>query len=487
MNNLLVELGNANLGLTDEGKKHLKDFLSSTMDEARMISQTRLSKSELASVGLDDWEYFRDSIVKRELNNVISYEKQRDHGSHTIYNYLMGLYIYQNTDLIKNSFVEHIQIRKYKGDFKYFESLWPYVSLLHDIGYMFEGSISNMEVSNNNDLMVIGSNILNAYFDNIFWVECGVYSVAEMSELEKLADLTHPHIDRDSIYTLTNSLRNLGAMGKLQKNTNRSLARLKMPPIKAELSSDAFDVWIQYLEYFSKYWTKLDKSKFPNIAAFGNPFGSMIKRIKELRKYYLDLLVQGNKKILIRNIDHGVASGLVSLKCSTLFFQLHNAIELSQASSKKSQSTAVNHFTKHIEMLAKKYNYDNDSKWWWMGVIWATMAAAYHNFPLMREYWPNNYSCKKLSIHEDPLTYLGIMVDIIQEWDRYSTTYESYNEMEIPLQGKDMRLGRGTWRANKIVRISYPKIFPKKKLKEIEKKLDDNLLDWKKIIKIETH
>ena len=151
-----------------------------------MISQTRFSKATLKLNYIDDWEYFRDSIVKREINNVISFEKQRDHASHTVYNYLLGYYIYNNSPYVKNLFTDHSKIRKLK-DISDFESLWPFASLLHDIGYMFEGSIDKIEVTNQNDLIVLGSNIVNGYFDNIFWSECGNNSTSEIKILEKKA------------------------------------------------------------------------------------------------------------------------------------------------------------------------------------------------------------------------------------------------------------------------------------------------------------
>jgi len=388
---------------------------------------------------------------------------------------------------VKNLFTDHSKIRKLK-DISDFESLWPFASLLHDIGYMFEGSIDKIEVTNQNDLIVLGSNIVNGYFDNIFWSECGNNSTSEIKILEKKAEIFHPRIDPSSIFSVANSLRDLDNIEIVNKVTNIILKERKLPEINVPLSSDSFDIWSQNLNYLSLLWKKTNKSKLKILVHNKNPFSAMLKRIELLRKYFNDLLVKGNNKISTRIIDHGVASGLVILKCSTLFYQIVHAIEFKELEKQEKPDLAVKNFMDMIRDATGRVDWREDYDWWWLGIVWGSMAAAYHNFPLMREFWPEKYKPAKLRIEEDPLTYLGILVDVLQEWDRYSSSFDSLSQDELPLQGKDMLLGyKKDEDKNKIIVISYPDSYGKKNLSKLKKKLDLNLVNWKKIIRIEQH
>lgn len=483
---LLVELFNEiQLELDEKTSVHLKDFLFASMDETRMIAQKRFSKSVLKKTGMDDWEYFRDSIVKREVTNVISYDKQRDHASHTVYNYLIGKYIYKKSEIVKKTFSEHFIYRRMDNSPSSFESIWPFASLLHDIGYIFEGSISKSEVINQNELIDLGSNILNSYFETIFWNECGIDSINEINTLKKLSNLLDINIDSSSIYTISNSLRNLTCINSIIEITNRNFINKHIPAINTNLSIDSFDIWLENLKYLSKNWN-IGNPELPILNSYGNPFPKMINLMQALRNYYSDLLINGNKKINTRNIDHGVASGFILLKCSTLYFQILNSILLYSLPN----NVGANRFLEKLKRDEQENGFRSEPTWWWNGIIWASLSAAYHNFPLMRKYWPTEYLDKndencKLKLEDDPLTYLGLLVDIIQEWDRYSTSFESFTLDELPLQGKDMQLGtEQIENNNKRIVIKYPATFNIEKIKEIKEKLDINLIDWNKIIRI---
>lgn len=486
MRNLLDELFEESYRINIHSKAHLRDFLYSAMDEARMISQSRFSRSELHNTGTDDWEYFRESIVKREINNIISYEKQRDHASHTVYNFLIGKYIYYNSQLVQNVLTEHSIVRGI-SDRAVFESAWPFVSLLHDIGYMFEGFISKNEVVNQTDLIKLGSDILNAYFDSIFWIECGVNSVADINFLETFSKIDHPHIDSNSIYSIINSLRDLNNIENIIKKTNELLDDKEIDLISDEISCDTFDLWIQNLEYFSRVWQKMDKSKIVILDHDTDYFEKMIERVRELRRYFTDVLIKGNKKISVRNIDHGVASGLILLKSSTLFFQIFHSIQLEYPDIANYPHKSIENFMKTLMEDSDRHFYNNNLLWWWQGIIWATMATAYHNFPVMKEFWPEDYNYDRLNIKEDPLTYLGLLVDILQEWDRYSSSFNSLSKDELPLQGKDMLLGIEECEDSNLIIISYPDTYDEKEYDKIVKKLNDLLENWQQIIRVQRH
>jgi hypothetical protein len=74
-----------------------------------------------------------------------------------------------------------------------------------------------------------------------------------------------------------------------------------------------------------------------------------------------------------------------------------------------------------------------------MGIVWGTAAVGLHNIQQMSSAakldsdWPG-----KLSLADDPLAYLGILVDIVQEWNRYSVFKMLDRE---PIQGIEVELG----------------------------------------------
>jgi hypothetical protein len=85
---------------------------------------------------------------------------------------------------------------------------------------------------------------------------------------------------------------------------------------------------------------------------------------------------------------------------------------------------------------------------------------------------------KPLQLDEDPLAYLGILVDCIQEWDRYTVSRESVIAGVLPLQGADVKL------ANEGERIQIDYSDPDRAAK-VCKDLDNSLSDeWKQILDI---
>jgi hypothetical protein len=54
--------------------------------------------------------------------------------------------------------------------------------------------------------------------------------------------------------------------------------------------------------------------------------------------------------------------------------------------------------------------------------------------------WPG-----PISLEEDPIAYLGILVDVLEEWDRYSV-FKGLNRE--PIQGTEVQLG---YRDQKVV------------------------------------
>jgi hypothetical protein len=110
----------------------------------------------------------------------------------------------------------------------------------------------------------------------------------------------------------------------------------------------------------------------------------------------------------VRVLDHGVCGGLLLLKYSTLWFCLYEALNRAPPAADVRDEDVRN-------KLLTACNRRSPATHWWQSVVWATAAVALHNVQQTKG-WPS----EPLRLDEDPLAYLGILVDILQEWDRHS-------------------------------------------------------------------
>ncbi len=135
--------------------------------------------------------------------------------------------------------------------------------------------------------------------------------------------------------------------------------------------------------------------------------------------------------------------------------------------------------------------------------MWATAATALHNIP-QQEFLPEEHakyfhdmrsekekeeqkkkkdknkhaSDHRLAIGEDPLAYLGILVDILQEWDRYCVQKDTILQGKHSLQASDVDIGSD----GKKVKIRFPE---KVQADAVKKTLRKCLYNWKAIVDID--
>jgi hypothetical protein len=82
-----------------------------------------------------------------------------------------------------------------------------------------------------------------------------------------------------------------------------------------------------------------------------------------------------------------------------------------------------------------------------------------------------------LPLTEDPLAYLGILVDIIQEWNRYSVFKDLDRE---PIQGIEVKLGAE--RGKVLVQFLEPNASSR--AAKLEKDLDKTLDGWRELVEV---
>src|ERR1051325_5475373 len=140
----------------------LDDFLFSTVDEVRSRNANRLAQYTLSLQFLDEISFFRESVLRREARGDSAYPGQRDHTAHTVNNWLLGWLIYEHSTRFRAAFKKAAKARRLLTAGTHgaggvsaeiaFGNVWIYASLLHDIGYLFEGAIDAMSWRADHDM-----------------------------------------------------------------------------------------------------------------------------------------------------------------------------------------------------------------------------------------------------------------------------------------------------------------------------------------------
>lgn len=437
-------------------KDRLDGFLYSTMDEVRLWLATDFTRSVLQIIDLDDLEYLREGVLKREATGTITYQSQRDHSAHTLYNWLIGWYIYANSTYFRKEVIRHIKARGWPnaslGVGEFFGHVWQYTSLLHDIGYLFEGSLLALDPQTQSAQAHVGVRIVKDYFESRLWLECGLSSMHERRLLLKICEIEPPIFQYgQSMARIADTLRDLGGLGNLTKAVVKDLEKvgvtIKWPASfhREGMPGDAFDLWrVHYKEYGQK---------------------KAARRMELVRDAFEVFIYKEIPGAGVRLLDHAVCSGLLLLLVCTFYYRLRYAAEYAHPKAGEEERVLKKFVSRHTL-------YDYDPIFWWTGIVWATGAVAMHNVQQMKRPWTTVGNAGLLSIREDPLAFLGILVDCLEEWDRYSVFPVP---AKLPVQAVDVDLCA---KAGKVT-LDYGEKYRAKKVRE---SLDTALKDWQKIV-----
>jgi hypothetical protein len=219
----LITMENVSSNLT------LDNFLSATMDEVRLYWANEYADSVLSALGMPELSYFRKAVLRRELFYDMDYLKQRDHAAHTTYNYLIGWLLFLKNTHLKEKLFEAFKIRDPREVsklnegflFSYFGDIWPYVSLLHDIGYLFEGSIEALNPDVQSRKIAKGAAALNDFFQHSFWKDIKISSSVIRAQLMDMANVDLPNFKITSIASVGTGIRFLGDLEILREEILR--------------------------------------------------------------------------------------------------------------------------------------------------------------------------------------------------------------------------------------------------------------------------
>lgn len=482
-------------------EENLADFFDAVLDEVRLKKANDFAEYALYISDNEDLAYFRNTVAKREVIADIDYNRQRDHAVHTLYNYLLGWYIFDHSVKLSDAFKDHFvkklkiypdkcekQLLKFYNKKQFhikvptasnisiglvheFADVWLIASLLHDIGYILEGSLSSASPDVEHLRVSNGSKIIHDYFNHYFWKSFEVdFRVGK--NIAKTLDVVVPDFRYSvSLASLGDRLCDIGSCENIRKELDKAMAITKDKAITEQygLNREAFSIWKEHYKLHN-----IDKMEI---------ILSVIERV------YKNMLWVGSDYGK-RNLDHGVCSGLITLQALTFFRELFwGFCQTDWVSSlgedeepsfclkqKKSRNTVdrvsqelFEHIKKEITRVPKRIRVIRDAidpngdcnlnkdnifcklrpDFWFKKILWATASSAIHSIIQKKEYTKqclkhldkelkqsqdstyieedknvldNKLDNLKISVDDDPLAFLGVFVDILQEWDRYKVT-----------------------------------------------------------------
>ena len=120
--------------------KLIELFLSANTDSVRLVRASNASRRILEEYDMGELEDLRASVQASELLRVIPYAKQTDHSAHTLYLFLLGIYLFFACAPLRAGLAKFFGKRDNSAELvDSFLFQWVFVSLLHDIGYIFQG------------------------------------------------------------------------------------------------------------------------------------------------------------------------------------------------------------------------------------------------------------------------------------------------------------------------------------------------------------
>ena len=400
--------------VADDKRDVLRRFLFATMDESRLYYAEEYAGHVLRFCGLGAVAPLRRGVVRREVSNDLDYDRHRDHASHTLNLYLLGWYFYVHCPQLRGEFAKHAATRLGyarrggNADHQTFAATWPYVSLLHDVGYMLEGSLLSSGTLVQSERIERGVAIVNDFFRYELWDSMGLHFAGTAEYVCELIGAQLPTISAASLNEVANSLRHLGDLSRLKQHvldgegfSGDYLLKQRAFP------TDAFELWNLHYEIHSP---------------------KMADRLGLVEAAFRDTMNHGIVPLGIRVLDHGVCSGLLLLRIGTLLKQI--TLQMPHAEPKSGAQAEIKE-----KFESSEDHWLRDSKWW-PEVVWASGAAAVHNF---EQAWPDAFRPKKkLTLQDDPLAFLGVLVDIIQDWDRSTSAGDAALMKRLPLQATEV-------------------------------------------------
>jgi len=348
----------------------LVGFLNSTLDEARLKKANDFASYALYISDKRSFAYFRRAESKREMSGEIDFDKQRDHAVHTLYNYLLGWYVFDHLkefrEAFRRFFKNSLEItlapnkkekqfytppnnyypnRPYGLDDKnffadlplvnHFGDVWPLASLLHDVGYILEGSLSPASPKTEHERVINGAKVLHDYSNHWLWRHTTIDFRAAINIAINMNCIVPDYKSSKSMSALSDRLRDIGNLENIRKKGLENKKEPLNPEDTGEyaLNLEAFELWkLFYKKYIDNVNIGLilienDIKNTKGLIIIENEIKSNMGLIlQEVIKEYENDVWEGGITTKI-NLNHGVSGGLMLLQASTFWYEFMWGLE----------------------------------------------------------------------------------------------------------------------------------------------------------------
>ncbi|ANF94808.1 hypothetical protein [Paenibacillus bovis] len=285
----------------------LEEFFETRSDIKRIQLSENICERILNLTDFSDIIPIRSEVATLEIKRRIDYKKQSDHTAHTLYLFLLGIWVYDNIPQLREKIDKSIDSQK---PIKMFLFQWTFASLLHDIGYLFYnfGDGSNIDSWRVYDEIFNSENLMK-YIENL--------NENEKEYFEKICNdfnfsyKVNQHSEKETPKLLIEELENIPWLHDFGIETSKGLEIL-----------DGRDYGLNSLSYFA---------------------------YEMAEKGY-----DGKTPI----VDHGIASSLMLLKYTSAWYHIINVEDQEKLLNGKFKYY-LNVFSKHVIPACRAVAYHN--------------------------------------------------------------------------------------------------------------------------------
>ncbi|WP_431785573.1 hypothetical protein [Paenibacillus lactis] len=365
--------------------KLLIDFFSARSDIKRVIYGERVAEKVLETMEYTEILGLRKEVASLEIKRIIDYGKQNDHTAHTVYLFLLGIWVYDSVSDLRKAINSKIDSNQPE---KMFVFQWTLASLLHDIGYLFyesrlvENETAHLLPDTSKEDKLPAFQVFGAYYDKLFR-DAFEGEFADFSWVKNEDEL---NATKDTVKEIWSQFKEKF----MQINTRHA----ETP--KAVLEELSKTPWMRELG--------LKPVCGEGDSGFDYLISSTVKADLVENALKIATFGYGNEKANPR-VDHAIASGLMLLQYTSIWYWFSRELEKRANNSQNSITDTI-----YKELYHNLFsNYQYPVKVLTDHVIPACRTVIYHNMN----------DKKSIRLENEPLLFLAILCDELQVWDRF--------------------------------------------------------------------
>lgn len=325
----------------------------------------------------DEYVKLMEIVAVQEQLRTPNYSRQREHTAHVVYLYLLGIWFYDNVPLVRTTFnritPQDPNRTSPTEPYDEFYFQWLYAGLLHDVGYIFE----NLGPGTKSDRRKV---------DAIFgwrFLKSQLPANIKPTTIEAFARFRLQWCDR-FIGQFPVSQKSLASIS----DGVTLICRLASVPWATELVPS----WQDITDAFHMFDSEVAPSQETPLEQFA-------------------LLISRDENGPA--VDHAIASGLLLFRYTTYWYWIMNTVREQELEAWLDYQGA------NVEV------WDYEPKNLHVSIAPACRATAYHNVN------PSRIGMAKLTLEADPLLFLSIICDGLQQWYRPPVGSEYHHRPQV--------------------------------------------------------